>query len=74
MKIIIEKVGNGYIVDGVADDGALIVVEEREYDEHADVEAGHRLLWHIIEGLGLYGSKHDAVRLQAKIAKKGENY
>ena len=73
MKIIIEKVGNGYIVDGVADDGALIVVEEAEHDEHAEIEAGHRLLWHIIEGLGLYGSKHDAVRLRATIAKKGDD-
>jgi hypothetical protein len=74
MKIIIEKVGNGYIVHGVADNGQPVVIEESVTLEHADIEAGQRLLWEIIEGLDLGGSKHDEVRLRATIAKKGEDH
>ena len=76
----IRNAENGYIVTETDDfdhDAAVsipVVVAEDHHvtnDVEQRVEAGLRLLWEIIERLGLSGSKHDSHRLRVVVVDQG---
>ena len=48
------------------------VFEVNEDSDTGEVEAGARLLYHLLELLGLYGSKHDAARLRVTVVRRDD--
>ena len=69
MRLTIERVSNGFLVRN-EEDLSVTVFQEPDDDYFSIVEAGHGMLWEIIDFFGLYGSKHDAKRLAVRIEKQ----
>lgn len=74
MKLIIERVENGFLVkqeDFTPVEMSHVVFEDSE-EVDAEIDSGYSLLWHIIEYYGLRKSKHDPRRLSVTIDSKEE--
>lgn len=61
LKVTIEAVDNGYILKS---GDSTVVVEENDYKEKREIIP---LFYHIMDMLGIRGSKHDAVRVDIRL-------
>ena len=68
--ITIEHAFNGFIVTDTDAEGNQKQVFQETVD--GDIKHVELMLWHILESVGYYGSKHDAERIRISIEKKGE--
>ena len=68
-RLIIKKVGNGYILRGHFGDSDFEteVVHEVMEGEDAEIDTMELVLWDVIEYFGMCGSKHDKRRLRVRI-------
>lgn len=73
MIIKIESVKNGLIISTSYSDGTGDVeVFRTDNCSEDDVEERVAALWHLIDELGWYGSKHDEKRIRVIIETNGE--
>lgn len=76
--VVIEPVENGFTLTIPVDDGTdeqdtVLVFEADEDAEFGELHAAKRLLWALIEHLGLYGGEYDKERLRVVI-EPGDKY
>ena len=75
----IKSVSNGYVLEfnhgfeAVSDSPHMAVYEYDDIKDHSELEAVQRLLYQVIQELGVYGSKHDVRRLRIVI-EENEDY
>lgn len=68
MKVEIEVLDNGLIVrSGSEGEPEFTVHEFKNYDEDICLDALESALYQVINGLGYFGSKHDARRLSIEV-------
>lgn len=69
MKLLIERVHNGYLItaDLNTEDERRIVLEENTDDE---LKAHEQLLYEIMDFFGFVGSKHDKERIRINREKQ----
>ena len=70
--LCIESVENGWTVARVGEDESLFAFEGGDTDQE-DLEAVQRMLYHITERLGMYGTKHDPHRIRIVVVDQREN-
>lgn len=71
MKILIENAENGVIVTAIDGDfDGTKVFETEDYSGNENFDARTALLWHLVDRLGWYGSKHDEKRIRINIETK----
>lgn len=74
MKLIIDFATNGIVVNTQYEDKDEVSVFETEDGLGSEIYEGRAaVLWHIIDQLGWYGSKHDAKRIRVKIEETGDD-
>ena len=69
IDIRIERVANGFIISDAADQ--KVVIEEDDKKEK-DCQAIRTMLYEVLDGLGEYGSKHDAERIRISIINQDD--
>lgn len=77
MKVEIERIDNGFIlnhISGDAEQAGVMVFEEQEShkDAFTDLATLQRLLYCVCEAFGYHGSKHDKRRLFVRIENQHE--
>jgi len=71
MTITIERTDNGFILRG--EEGIQVFEESDDCQQGVDVEAVRRLLYGVVEMLGVSGSRHDAKRISIT-TEPGDKY
>jgi hypothetical protein len=67
LAVTVEKVVNGYIVDGPE---AKLVFGNDEASERSDCEATATMLYGVLEQLGELGTKHDKYRCRICVIER----
>ena len=69
-SVLVEKVDNGYSMISFIEDSddsthftQCTVIEEKLLDNEPDFDAAARMLWELLDILGIYNSKHFKKRL-----------
>ena len=62
--VSIWRASNGYIVQ---DGSGVTVCEDVEMDESGEQDAAARLLWTVLDSVGMSGSKHDRYRVRVTV-------
>jgi hypothetical protein len=75
-KLIIRQAVNGVVTQyqGVGDDGEeTTILEVYEFEPGKEEEGTVRLLYDILEFIGMYGTKHDPRRVRVVVEEKKED-
>ena len=68
MKLIIDSTNNGFTLCCLDEETSeTLCFEVNENKESSEVEASSRMLWAVIEYLGVIGSRYDKKRLRINI-------
>lgn len=68
MKIVIDCASNGVIATTICNgDKRVEVFETEDPDGNDNYKGRAAVLWHLIDQLGWYGSKHDEKRVRVDI-------
>lgn len=72
MKLIIERISNGFIIEGESLIEGDEVIEKQviEEDEIRDCKSVQKMLYAVMEYFGLEGSKHDPERVRVEIVRR----
>lgn len=72
MKILIEKVDNGYVIKDLLSSGKRAeVIQENESDKYSELKAYRSLAFTLMQFLGVQNSRKDA-HLEIDIHDKGK--
>ena len=73
MTLIIKTANNGVVITARFHDGTTETSVFETEDTSDDYQGRAAVLWHIIDQLGWFGSKHDEKRIRVHIEERGDD-
>jgi len=74
MKVEVERMSNGYVLQIKDDEQRSIVIEEEDTtDDRGELEAMRTLLIEVKEALGVFNNKHKKLNLQIAITERQDD-